>query len=61
MNPRLWKAGSGRRPDVGRDISDWKHYENLRLQAFYQIEQNIEQFAILADYIRLPAGDPRYG
>ena len=39
---------------VGRDISDWKHYENLRLQAFYQIEQNIEQFAILADHIRLP-------
>ena len=39
---------------VGRDISDWKHYENLRLQAFYLIEQNIVQFASLADYIRLP-------
>ncbi len=39
---------------VGRDVSDRKHYEDLRLQAFYQIEQNIEQFAILADHIRLP-------
>ena len=39
---------------VGRDISDRKRYENLRLQAFYQIEQNIEQFAVLADHIRLP-------
>ena len=39
---------------VGRDISDRMHYENLRLQSFYQIEQNIEQFAILADHIRQP-------
>ncbi|CCJ36986.1 putative PAS/PAC sensor protein [Methanoculleus bourgensis MS2] len=39
---------------VGRDVSDRKRYEDLRLQAFYQIEQNIEQFAILADHIRLP-------
>ncbi|WP_292365802.1 MULTISPECIES: PAS domain S-box protein [unclassified Methanoculleus] len=39
---------------VGRDVSDRKHYEDMRLQAFYQIEQNIEQFAILADHIRLP-------
>ncbi|NLA37927.1 MAG: PAS domain S-box protein [Methanomicrobiales archaeon] len=39
---------------VGRDISDRKRYEDMRLQAFYQIEQNIEQFAILADHIRLP-------
>ena len=39
---------------VGRDVSDRRRYEDLRLQAFYQIEQNIEQFAILADHIRLP-------
>jgi PAS domain S-box-containing protein len=39
---------------VGRDVSDRKRYEDLRLQAFYQIEQNIEQFAVLADHIRLP-------
>ncbi len=39
---------------VGRDVSDRKHYEDMRLQAFYQIEQNIEQFAVLADHIRLP-------
>ncbi len=39
---------------VGRDVSDRKRYEDMRLQAFYQIEQNIEQFAILADHIRLP-------
>lgn len=39
---------------IGRDVSDRRHSENLRLQAFYQIEQNIEQFAILADHIRLP-------
>jgi len=39
---------------VGRDVSDRKRHEALRLQAFEQIEQNIEQFAILADHIRLP-------
>ncbi|MCK9277830.1 MAG: PAS domain S-box protein [Methanoculleus sp.] len=39
---------------VGRDVSDRKRYEDMRLQAFYQIEQNIEQFAVLADHIRLP-------
>jgi len=39
---------------VGRDISDRKRYEDMRLQAFSQIEQNIEQFAVLADHIRLP-------
>lgn len=39
---------------VGRDVSDRKQYEALRMQAFEQIEQNIEQFAILADHIRLP-------
>ncbi len=39
---------------VGRDVSDRKRYEDMRMQAFYQIEQNIEQFAILADHIRLP-------
>ena len=49
----------GRRPRVGvqivgRDVSDRARYEDMRLQAFYQIEQNIEQFAVLADHIRLP-------
>jgi len=39
---------------VGRDVSDRKRHEALRLQAFEQIEQNIEQFAVLADHIRLP-------
>jgi PAS domain S-box-containing protein len=39
---------------VGRDVSDRMRYEDMRLQAFYQIEQNIEQFAVLADHIRLP-------
>lgn len=39
---------------VGRDVSDRVRYEDMRLQAFYQIEQNIEQFAVLADHIRLP-------
>ncbi|WP_243669610.1 PAS domain S-box protein [Methanoculleus chikugoensis] len=39
---------------VGRDVSDRARYEDMRLQAFYQIEQNIEQFAVLADHIRLP-------
>ncbi|KLK87548.1 histidine kinase [Methanoculleus sediminis] len=39
---------------VGRDVSDRARYEDMRMQAFYQIEQNIEQFAVLADHIRLP-------
>ncbi len=39
---------------VGRDVSDRVRYEDMRLQAFYQIEQSIEQFAVLADHIRLP-------
>jgi len=39
---------------VGRDISERRSYEDMRLQAFEQIEQNIEQFAVLADHIRLP-------
>ncbi|MDV2482135.1 PAS domain S-box protein [Methanoculleus sp. Wushi-C6] len=39
---------------VGRDVSDRRRHEALRLQAFEQIEQNIEQFAVLADHIRLP-------
>jgi len=39
---------------VGRDISERRCYEGMRLQAFEQIEQNIEQFAVLADHIRLP-------
>lgn len=39
---------------VGRDVSERKCYEDMRKQAFEQIEQNIEQFAVLADHIRLP-------
>ena len=39
---------------VGRDITDRKLSEQLRQQAFDQIERNIEQFAILGDHIRQP-------
>ncbi|MCM2466613.1 PAS domain S-box protein [Methanoculleus oceani] len=39
---------------VGRDITERKHEEQLRQQAFEQIERNIEQFAILGDHIRQP-------
>ncbi|MCK9306852.1 MAG: PAS domain S-box protein [Methanoculleus sp.] len=39
---------------VGRDITERKQNEQLRLQAFEQIERNIEQFAILGDHIRQP-------
>ncbi|CCJ37092.1 putative PAS/PAC sensor protein [Methanoculleus bourgensis MS2] len=37
-----------------QDVTDRVRMEDQRQQAFYQIEQNIEQFAILADRIRLP-------
>lgn len=36
------------------DVTDRVRMEDQRQQAFYQIEQNIEQFAVLADHIRLP-------
>ncbi len=39
---------------VGRDITERKQNEQLRRQAFEQIERNIEQFAILGDHIRQP-------
>ncbi|WP_292519026.1 PAS domain S-box protein [Methanoculleus sp.] len=39
---------------VGRDITERKQYEQLRQQAFLQIERNIEQFAVLGDHIRQP-------
>ncbi|MDV2481246.1 PAS domain S-box protein [Methanoculleus sp. Wushi-C6] len=39
---------------VGRDITERKQNEQLRRQAFWQIERNIEQFAVLGDHIRQP-------
>ncbi len=36
------------------DITDRKAYETLRSRAFEQIEQNMEQFAILGDHVRHP-------
>ncbi|MDV2482531.1 PAS domain S-box protein [Methanoculleus sp. Wushi-C6] len=39
---------------VGRDVTERKQNEQLRQQAFEQIERNIEQFAILGDHIRQP-------
>jgi PAS domain S-box-containing protein len=39
---------------IARDITEQKHLEQIRQQAFDQIERNIEQFAILADHIRQP-------
>ncbi|WP_301662744.1 PAS domain S-box protein [Methanoculleus frigidifontis] len=36
------------------DITDRVHEENLRQKAYAQIEQNIEQFAILGDHVRQP-------
>ncbi len=36
------------------DITDRKHHEAIRRQAYAQIEQNMEQFAILGDHIRHP-------
>jgi len=39
---------------VGRDITERRQHELLRQQAFYQIERNIEQFAVLGDHIRQP-------
>ncbi len=39
---------------VIRDITEKKDAERIRMQAFIQIDRNIEQFAILADNIRNP-------
>lgn len=39
---------------AGRDITERKQHERLQRQAFRQIEQNIEQFAVLGDHIRQP-------
>jgi len=39
---------------VIRDITEKKEAERIQLQAFIQIDRNIEQFAILADNIRNP-------
>ena len=39
---------------VIRDITDKKEAERIQIQAFIQIDRNIEQFAILADNIRNP-------
>ncbi len=36
------------------DITDRMRAENLRQEAYEQIEQNIEQFAILGDHVRQP-------
>lgn len=47
-----------RNPDAAsaviRDITEKKEAERLQIQAFMQIDRNIEQFAILADHIRNP-------
>lgn len=39
---------------ISRDISERKRTEAIRKKAFEQIEQNIEQFAVLGDHIRNP-------
>lgn len=39
---------------VIRDITEQKVLERNRIEAFIQIDKNIEQFAILADHIRNP-------
>jgi len=39
---------------ISRDITRQRELEQARKEAFEQIEQNIEQFAILADHIRQP-------
>lgn len=39
---------------VIRDITEKKEAERIQIQAFIQIDRNIEQFAILADNIRNP-------
>ncbi|WP_317065640.1 PAS domain S-box protein [Methanoculleus caldifontis] len=44
----------GRLAIISRDITRQQDLERARKEAFSQIEQNIEQFAILADHIRQP-------
>lgn len=39
---------------ICQDITDLKAMEEMRRQAYTQLEQNIEQFAILGDHIRNP-------
>lgn len=39
---------------VGRDVTDRVRMENLKRQAYEQIELNMEQFAVLGDHIRHP-------
>lgn len=39
---------------VIRDITEKKEAERIQIEAFIQIDRNIEQFAILADHIRNP-------
>ncbi len=39
---------------VAHDITERKHHEAVRRQAYTQIEQNMEQFAILGDHVRHP-------
>ena len=45
---------AGRVAVISRDITRAQELERARKEAFAQIEQNIEQFAILADHIRQP-------
>ncbi len=39
---------------VAHDVTERKHHEAIRRQAYTQIEQNMEQFAILGDHVRHP-------
>lgn len=39
---------------VARDISERREIEKLKMEAFKQIEKNMEQFAVLNDHIRNP-------
>ncbi len=39
---------------ISSDVTDQKQVEKIRREAYDRIEQNIEQFAILADHIRQP-------
>ena len=39
---------------ISADVTERKQVERIRQEAFDRIEQNIEQFAILADHVRQP-------
>jgi len=41
---------------IARDISERRRSEDIQKRALMQIEENIEQFAILGDHIRNPLG-----